>query len=187
MNAITHYIQAEIRVWVWSGFHSVDKVDVLIADALEAEGKRDADPALLRAFAAAEFQKRAVAKRSWPETTDCDRLDRSFEALNSRGIISLHNAGNTISDGIGDVREVAHERGRNVVAGYCFYHGQDVARTLAGDGLMLAFGVLDDDKAKGVAIGRSIADVLEAGGLVVDWNGRPDTRLRLDGFDWKRR
>lgn len=152
MNKTDEYILNTIKSWVWSGFYSPNKVDAMIDDILE-EG---ADEAMLREVVAPEFEKKAAAEASWPDTTDCDRLDQAFERLNSRGIIALHNAGYTMSDGLSDVSEVLHERGRNGVIGYCFYHGQDVERAVVGRGLMIAFGDLDGRESKKTEIGRLV-------------------------------
>jgi hypothetical protein len=183
MSQTDEYILNAIRNWVWSGFFDPDEVGSMIDDILEG----DADEATLRGAVAPEFDKKATAEASWPDTTDCDRVDKAFEELNSRGVIALHNAGYTMSDGISEVSEVLHERGRKGIKGYCFYHGQDVERAMAGGGLTVAFGDLDDDKLKKTEIGYLVKDVLQEFGLTVDWNGDPETRLNIPALDWQRR
>ena len=49
-----------------------------------------------------------------------------------------------MSDGLSDISEYLAENGRDGILGYCFYHGQDLERAIAGGGLMLAFGDLED-------------------------------------------
>jgi hypothetical protein len=183
MSETDEYILAAIRAWVWSGFYAPDKVDAMIDDLLE-EG---ADEAMLRAAVRPEFDRKAAAEASWPNTTDCDRLDRAFEDLNARGVVALHNAGYTMSDGLDDVSQVLHERGRAGVNGYCFYHGQDVKRAVEGGGLMVAFGDFDGDKGGKAEVGRLVKEALQQSGLTVEWNGDPKTRLSMPDFDWKRR
>lgn len=183
MNESTKYILNAIKTWVWSGFYELDEVHEMIDDILET----DADETFLRSAVAAEFAEKAAAEASWPEHTDCDRLDEAFESLNAFGIVALQNAGYTMSDGLSDVAEVLHERERNGMKGYCFYHGQDVERGVAGDGLMIAFGDLDDDRTKKGEIGEIVKQMLEQAGLTVKWDGDPDNRLSLPLFDWKRR
>lgn len=128
-----------------------------------------------------------AAEKTWPRETDCDRLDRAFDELTSAGIIALHNAGYTMSDGISDVNQVLHDWGRSNVKGYCFYHGQDLERAVARDGLTVAFGDLDDVASQKATIGQTVKKVLESHGFVVQWNGDPETRLEIPKFDWKRR
>src|SRR5947208_586733 len=102
MSEADEYILNAIKTWVWSGFYSPRDVDQMIGDILED----DADETSLRAAVRPEFAKKAAAQASWPRRTDCDRLGEAFTELNSRGIIALHNAGLTMSDGISDVAEV---------------------------------------------------------------------------------
>ena len=119
MSETDEYILNAIENWVWSGFYSPDEVDAMIDDILED----DADETMLRAAVAPEFDKKAAAEASWPDTTDCDRLDQAFEELNSRGVIALHNAGYTMSDGISDVSEALQERGsRENISPQLSYH-----------------------------------------------------------------
>jgi hypothetical protein len=111
MNDTDKYILDAIKTWVWSGFYDRDEINEMINDILED----DADEAFLRSAVEPEFEKKSVAEASWPEETDCDRLDQAFESLNSNGIIALHNAGYTMSDGFSDVSEVLHESGLCIV------------------------------------------------------------------------
>ncbi len=183
MNDTDKYILDAIKTWVWSGFYDPEEVNEMIDDILED----DADEAMLRSAIAPEFERKTAAEASWPNETDCDRLDLAFETLNSNAIIALHNAGYTMSDGRSDVGEELHQRGRADVEGYCFYHGQDVERALNGGGLMLAFGGFDDDKTAKVKIGNLVKDVLETNGFTIEWNGDSETRINISNLDWKRR
>jgi hypothetical protein len=183
MNDTDQYILENIRTWVWSGFYSPEEVDEFIGDLLEG----DADEKMLRAAVLPEFEKKATAEASWPARTDCDRLDEAFAELNAAGIIALHNAGYTMSDGHEDVGEELHRRGRTGIRGYCFYHGQDLERAVRGEGLTLAFGDLDAEDDQKVVIGREVKQALERAGLSAKWNGDPGTRIEVPNLDWKRR
>ncbi len=184
MNDATRYILEAIQSHVWSGFDSPVAVNRVIDDLLEG----DADEAFLRSAVGPEFARKQAAEATWPPTTDCDRLDAAFEALNVAGIIALQNTGYEMSDGLTEVAEALHARGsREGVQGYCFYHGQDLERAVAGEGLMLAFGSLDDDRTHKLEVGQRIREVLERSGFTVQWNGDTETRLKLPGLDWKRR
>ena len=183
MSETDEYILDAITSMVWSGFYTADDVDVMIDDLLE----EDADEELLRAAVEPEFARKAEAEKTWPAVTDCDRLDQAFAALDARGIIALHNAGLTMSDGLTEVFEVQERRGRDRGKGYCFYHGQDLDRAVAGAGLLIAFGAVDDNEVDNTEIGRTVRDVLRSFGLTVEWNGTPTSRLNLFPLDWKRR
>ncbi|HUH84741.1 MAG TPA: hypothetical protein VLX85_09015 [Stellaceae bacterium] len=182
----THAAQ-QLRTLVWSGFYEADEIFEIVTeyeDELGAEDAAWAESAIARAV-----EERRAAEKTWPAVTDCDRLDQAFAALESAGIIALHNAGYTLSDGTSDVSEAYHERGgkSSGISGYCFYHGQDVERAVAGQGLDLAFGDIEGDAAKGVAIGRRIVAELTRQGLAVEWSGAVEKRLFIPLFDWRRR
>lgn len=184
MNDATRYILDAIQSHVWSGFDSPGDVDQLIDDLLEG----DADETFLRAAVGPEFARKRAAEATWPLTTDCDRLDAAFETLDAHGIIALQNTGYEMSDGLTEVAEALHACGRREgVQGYCFYHGQDLERAVKGEGLMLAFGSLDDDQTHKLEVGQRVREILEGGGFMVQWNGDAEKRLNLPGLDWKRR
>lgn len=82
-------LNEQIRVYVWSGFYTDEEIHERIAEMVEEawfdSEETDAaavDEGVMRNAIAAEFQKKRVAERTWPATTDCDRLDRAFERLN---------------------------------------------------------------------------------------------------------
>ena len=118
-----------LKVWVWSGFRSESEAADMLEDHLSEEDALT-DPDAIRKALAAEFKTKAAAEKSWPKETDCDRLDRAFDALMAAGICALHNAGYTQSDGHADVAQELHDQGREKFHGYCFYHGQDVERAV---------------------------------------------------------
>jgi hypothetical protein len=183
MSKSDDYILQHIRTWVWSGFFSPDQVDEMIDDLLED----DCNETMLRAAVGPEFAAKAKAEQAWPARTDCDRLDKAFATLQSLGVIAVQHAGMTISEGITEVSEVLHLRGSEGVIGYCFYHGQDLERAVAGNGLMIAFGAINEGASEKAEIGRLVKDRLERHGFVVAWNGDPETRLEIPDIDWKRR
>lgn len=183
MSETDDYILNSIRTWVWSGFFTPDEVQEFIGDILED----DADESMLRAAVDPEFQKKAQDEKSWPAITDCDRLDAAFDEMEASGLIALQNAGYTMSDGHADVGDAYEARDQSRIKGYCFYHGQDLERAVAGDGLMLAFGDLEEGKSQKAEIGQLVKSVFEKHGLAVSWDGDPEKRINLPKIDWKRR
>ena len=173
----------EVRIRVWSGFHSLSDVLIMIEDWNESEPDRD----VLEAFARSEFQAKREAEDTWPLVTDCVRLDEVFDSLNSIGIIALQNAGFTMSDGLSEVSEALANHDSTAVKGYCFYHEEDVARAVDGFGLWLAYGDLADTESGKREIGQIVKAELERRGFKVEWNGNPDTRIDLPEIVWQRR
>jgi hypothetical protein len=177
----------QLRTLVQSGFYEADEIFEIVTEDASDLGAEDAVWA--QTAIAGAIDERREAEKTWPPVTDCDRLDQAFAALDRAGIIALHNAGYTLSDGESDVSEAYHERGgkSSGYSGYCFYHGQDVERAVAGQGLHLAFGDIDGDAAKGIAIGRRIVAELARQGLAVEWSGAIETRIFIPLFAWRRR
>ena len=183
LNETEQYIFEAIKSRVWSGFYDEAGIHQLIDDILE----QNADEPMLRACVPTEFEKKQNAELTWPKQTACDRLNNAFESLNSKRIVAIQNAGYTMSDGLGDVGDMLHQIGRDNARGYCFYHGQDLERAVKGDGLMLAFGDLDDTPEGKIEIGDTVSDVMRENGFDVEWNRESEKRISLQPFDWHRR
>lgn len=115
-----------IRFRVWSGYYDQDEVFDIVTDEVdEADGE---DEEWLRGAIDREFGRKREAERDWPATTDCDRLDRAFESLQGRGILTRHRCGMTIQDGLDVIDRLDNDAGdkRSDLVGYCYYHLQDM-------------------------------------------------------------
>ena len=180
--------EEEITVLVRTAFYEKSRLIEIVCEEMFKPGELDRSE--VSAAIDAALLKRSEEKKAWPEITDCDRLDTAFAALEKRGIIALHNAGYTQSDGHDDFCE-AHARHPNKasIVGYCFYHGQDVERAIHGGGLYLAFGPVDpnEEKQEGPKVGIIIREELERAGLHVDWDGTFEKRMSVPKFVWQRR
>jgi hypothetical protein len=175
----------QLRLLVWSGFFNErDFQDYL--DDLEHDGEALPHISMLTETGRAELAEKRSAEAAWPTETDCDRLDAAFARLEKRGILALANAGYTTSDAHGDAWAVISET-PGYYRGFCYYHGQDVERAVQGQSLWLGFdAVAQDAEAKG-ALGEEIAEELRLAGFDVAWDGNPETRMSIDGLEWKRR
>jgi hypothetical protein len=178
-----------IRYRVWSGYYDADEVFDSIIDDVWFDSD-DEDDKWLRTEIQREFQKKRKAERSWPAVTNCDRLDRVFESLRSQGVLTRHRCGLTIQDGLDVIDQLHAEAGgkRSGLAGYCFYHLQDMEAAMWGDvGLWVAFGSFPPNRPRTVAIGQLVREEFERAGFMVEWDGTADSRLLLKGFRWQRR
>jgi hypothetical protein len=177
-----------IRFRVWSGYY--DRLEVFNAvdeDVFESDGE---DETWLRRAVAAEFRKKRAAERGWPAVTTCNRLDRVFESLRGRGVLTRHRCGLTIQDGLDVIDGLHAEAGgkRSGLVGYCFYHLQDMEGAMFGSrGLWLAFGSFPPSKAGAVAVGQLVREEFERGQFAVEWDGTCESRVLLSGFEWQRR
>ena len=178
----------EIDGLVRGGFDERARIIELLCEEMYAPGELD-EAEVIAAIDAA-FASLARDKATWPATTDCDRLDGVFAALNALGIIALQNAGYTQSDGYDDINEVYHRRSdRDKVTGYCFFHGQDLERAVHGEGLDLAFGPMDarNEETEGPRIGAMVVEELKRAGFAAQWDGTFAQRICIPAIDWKRR
>jgi hypothetical protein len=179
---------SEIDIQVRSAFDSRDRIIEIFTEEMYAPGDLDPDEIAEAVDVAITTHERS--KLDWPQITDWDRLDQAFHSLRTQGVISLHNAGYTQSDGFGDFVEALHvHHDASAVRGYCFYHGQDTERAVQGEGLFLAFGPSDQkrEETDGPAVGRMVAQALTDAGFTVAWNGSFRTRILIPDFDWKKR
>lgn len=188
-------LTAEVRAFVRP---LVARGDRTFAEILEEavefllEEHEDADTKTVERTCEAEIDKalaaHLAAQASWPEVTDCDRLDRAFTALGARGIVARHDFTCCQTCGlaeIGDEIQSAVDAGDDV-SGFTFYHAQDTDNATEGHGLYLTYGHLDGSVANGVAIGRVVVDALREAGLETDWDGTFGKRIGVR-LDWKRR
>ncbi|KQQ14700.1 hypothetical protein ASF53_08725 [Methylobacterium sp. Leaf123] len=158
--------------------------EYLDPDTVAPDDRRWVEAEVTRAFA----RKRAD-EATWPLETDFDRLAIAFDALDARGIIALHKAGYTRSDGISDATEIYHqrrERGR-ASRGFVFYHGQDVESVVFDQGLYLASGAFEDRDKTAAAIAAEIVTAVEAQGLRTQWEGDVGTRILVHPIHWLKR
>lgn len=184
----TEDMLADVTEAIWYGFDSPAEIDAMINQ--QAEDGGGFDVRAVKAFVAETLAKKRRAEAGWPETTDCDRLDRAFDRLHGQGILALQCAGSTLDDGMQWVNDqLAHESvADGQYTGFCFFHSQDIDHALDGDGLCLAFGPIDSDEEKdAVSVGHRVCEALRHEGLETLWNGSVETRIGLPRFCWQRR
>lgn len=176
-----------VRSFVWTGEYEADEIPLLIEDNLGIDD--DVDAGWLRDAIAKEVAAKRAAEQTWPAVTDCDRLDRAFQALERQDVIALHRAGLTQSDGLDEVEEDYRAAGGEAsgYAGHCFYTEQDQQGALDGSGMCIGFGHLSGGDAKGIEVGHMLQAALEAEGFGVEWDGTIGRRLFVKGFRWQRR
>lgn len=133
-------------------------------------------------------RKRLAEQSTWPEVTDCDRLDCAFAALEANGIICRPNfscCGTCAAAEIGE--EIAKEEAAGrVVRGCAHFHMQDTEHAVQGAGIYLSYGAVEPGVENSEAIGREIAAAMQGQGLTVNWDGVLAKRIGVP-LDWKRR
>jgi hypothetical protein len=178
-----------IRVQVAAGYAPSDaivdeSVDVFADTEVPATALRGAAQALTDQAIAAHLE----AQLSWPEITDCDRVDAAFADLDAAGIIARQHfscCGACGATEIHDELEKAEKAGQSV-RGYTFFHIQDTEQAVAGEALFLSYGSVSKNKDEAVAIGHEVLAALARHGLTPGWNGKHAHRIALP-VTWLRR
>lgn len=115
------------------------------------------------------------------------KLQSAFDSLMKQGIVALHYAGYTQSDGFADCNGMAGwiERDGKKVIGCCFYTAQDLERILHKDDMpfYISFGnYFEEPTAE--EIGQMIVDELRTIGFCVEWDGTAGTRIEIKNLKW---
>lgn len=191
------FMRTNSRYLVWAGFLGREEIIEAIPEVLGV----DVDEATVAAVVDAELARKAEDEKTWPDRTDCDRLDSVFSTLDERGILAKQCAGYTQDDALSDLSEaLADAEDERKYTGYCFYTAQDVESLLDGQReLYLGFGTnLEQasevaqalgapDNVGAVEAGRLICAVFKEFDFETRWDESPATRIAVLNVDWKRR
>jgi len=146
---------------------------------------------ILRELVGEELRKQRRAERNWPEWTDNDRLDIAFLELELLGILALQNfwccstcAHSAAADWLYNGVEYQNRR---ELFGYVFFHEQDTANAVQCGEFSLGYDAMESTRRAKARVGRLVVDVLSRHGFTTRWNGDPDNRIDVLGFDWKKR
>lgn len=176
-------------------------------DSIRDECPEDEREQLTR-FAADEIARGATLleaeRATWPDSTDCDRLDRVEWALRARGILLWQASpccdtctGSELPDRI-DVIDDRCPGFRDCVRGYAFFIDQNMPETLAENtqtSVYFAYGwfARDDSnvapdvyESNALGIAREICGALRAEGFEPDWNGSLAKKIGIS-LNWQRR
>jgi hypothetical protein len=124
----------------------------------------------------------AVDQKDWPEVTDCDRLDKAFADLESRGIVARQDFSCCQNCGHRDIIEELGPGAR----GYTFYHSQDTESAIEAGVLWLAVGAVGDAENGALEIAAEVVAALRAQGLTVESDGTGEERITVP-LTWQRR
>jgi hypothetical protein len=174
-NATEELIERNVRSAVAAGTEEVARI---VEDTVDGYANRQTPRQWVRAVAwraaVPAMAEHLAAQEGWPDPTDNDRLTAVFRELDRGGIVARERLGRTISDG----RSLMFDQLVDGTAkGFVFYHQQDQEGAAERGALWLAFGGAGDQSA--AEVGEQVAQTLGDHGLTVDWNGDPDTRIRV--------
>jgi hypothetical protein len=176
-----------IRVFVRTGFYDADTIFGIVTEELYSDEEIDIDSA--RSLIHDELAKKRTEQKDWPKVTDVDRLASAFREMEEGGIIALHDAGFTQSEGMQEMNETYDDAGgvNSSFIGYCFYSFQDLEYVIKGKELMLTFGDIQGRDDEGVSVGHIAVAVLKRHGLKPSWSGLIDERISIYDMVWLNR
>ena len=175
-------VNYEIQLLIKSGFYSDDEILEIIDDEfIEENISKDI---LSKLF----FENKENIGAIDVDSEDFINLKNAFLDLTKENIISIHNAGYDIEEGIQDSFELfVHLRNNKYSPiGFCFYSFEDIEEAIEENNLSIAFGDFEYDEEKGLEIAKKIVDVLKGYDFEIDWNESVDERIEIKGFNWKK-
>lgn len=162
----------------------VEHVEDADEEAGDAPGRTEAQvEAQVEALVGRVWRRRAAEQAGWPGTTDTDRLFAALDALDADGVTARADFTCCRTCADAEIGAEAAEGAR----GYVYFHQQDTARAVAGGGLLLAYGTLPGSAEDTAAVGRAVRAALAGAGLPVEWDGSPESRIRVAPLVWQRR
>lgn len=182
-------LRADIALRVATGY---DAHDAIREYAIQAASDADMglDDAIVGTMVLEEMRRHAIAEAAWPATTDNDRLDAAFTAMEADGIVCRQNFACCQTCGNAEIWEDMEAIGDKGVRvdGYAFFHQQDADSAAEGGGVYLAYGAnverYDEKAAERVAtrIVRSLGEY----DLKSSWSGSAAARIIVH-LEWRRR
>lgn len=175
-------INYEIQLLIKSGFYDEEEILEIIDDEFIEEDI--SEDLILKQY----LENKENLEEIHENSKDFTNLKNAFLDLTKGNIISIHNAGYDIEEGIQDSFELFTHLRNNKYSpiGFCFYSFEDIENVLGDNELAIAFGDFEDDEEKGLEIAKKVANTLKDYGFEINWNESVDERIIIKNFDWKK-
>ena len=175
-------INYEIQLLIKIGFYSDEEILEIIDDEfIEENISKDLISKLFL-----ENKENLVELKD--DSDDFIRLRDAFIDLSKENIISIHNAGYDIEEGIQDSFELfTHLRNNKYdPIGFCFYTFEDIENAIEDNALNIAFGDFEYDEEKGLEVAKKIVKTLNDYGFEINWGESVDEIIEIENFNWKK-
>lgn len=182
------FLRSCIHADVAGGFDSYEDIVETAIELVKDDFPGESCEELVKPIVLEAFQEHIRTQANWPAKTDCDRMDAAFDELNRAGIVARQHFSCCGTCAAGEIRDVMSElieEGGNV-RGYTSYDVQSTQNAVAGHGVALNYGSIDEGEAAALRVGHEVVDALARHGLKVEWDGSWDHRIMVS-LDWKRR
>ena len=175
-------INYEIQILIKIGFYSDDEILEIIDDEfIEEDISKDLISSLL-------LENKENLDELKGDSDDFIRLSKAFDDLTKENIISIHNAGYDIEEGIQDSFELFTHLKNNKYEpiGFCFYTFEDIENAIEENSLNIAFGDFEYDEEKGLEIAKMIVKTLKDYDFEINWGESVDEIIEIGNFNWKK-
>ena len=176
-------INFEIQLLIKSGFYDDDDeiMEIIADEFIEEEISDDLISKLL-------LENKESLEDLEGDSDDFINLKNAFCDLTKEKIISIHNAGYDIEEGIQDSFELfVHLRNNKYnPIGFCFYTFEDIENVIEDNALNIAFGDFEYDEEKGLEIAKKIVKTLKDYGFEINWGQSVDEIIEIENFNWKK-
>jgi hypothetical protein len=181
---------------VHPGFRSLDDVIAELTELVEDDEDGAGEPgavtaAEVPALVREVWVSRLAEQATWPTTTDSDRMNEAFAALEENGVLARMDFSCCQNCGSGEIADEARtwEHGPH---GYVFFHAQDAERLAQEPALLhLSYGAFTADRegyaAAALAVGDQVVTAVRKAGLRVHWDGTLARRIAVPDLTWHRR
>jgi hypothetical protein len=184
LDDIREFIAHRVREGFESAHEIIENAQNL---AYEKYGRDDLLPEIRRLTAEALAVHQAE-QAGWGPTTDCDRLDSAFAALNTQGIVARQDFSCCNNCGFTEIwDEVEKEEKDHAVEGYVFYHLQCTERAIKTGQLLMAYGCVEEDPQAFLGVANKIVAELRKAGLKASWGGTDGHPILVEDLVWRRR
>lgn len=176
-------INYEIQLLIKIGFYSDDEILEIIDDEfIEEDISKNLISNLL-------LENKENLEELKEDSDDFIKLSKAFDDLTKEKIISIHNAGYDIEEGIQDSFELFTHLKNNKYEpiGFCFYTFEDIEIAIEENALNIAFGDFEYDEKKGLEIAKKIVKTLKDYGFEINWGESVDEIIEIENFNWKKK
>ena len=175
-------INYEIQLLIKSGFYADDEILEIIDDEFIEENI--SEDLFLKLF----LENKEKIGEIEEDSEDFINLKNAFNDLTNENIISIHNAGYDIEEGVQDSFELfTHLRNNKYdPVGFCFYTFEDIENVIEDNALSIAFGDFEYDEEKGLEIAEKIVNILKSYGFDINWNESVEEIIEIKNFNWKK-
>src|SRR5262249_6922587 len=149
-----------------------DEIVNVVIDSFEDEAEPDELRSLVERLTGEAIRAHLELQKSWPEVTDCDRLDDALDELTGAGIVCRQHFQDDGADGEASIGAEMRAEAKYVkVRGYAFYPTSETTKAVEHGTLRIDYGAAREGDKALVAVGREIVEALGQHGLTTEWNG----------------